>query len=131
MGGLLIFVSIHAILFLKKIKLVGEPSQGDLIDFEIDHDGDRIPIIRFKTTDGSTIEGKPYVFTSAFFASFKLNRPKKHVPLSILYLPESPNRFIINKRNSFDFSVLIFFMIAGFAFSILGTLELTDTISIF
>ena len=131
LGGLLIVVSILGILFLKKIHRFGERTQGHLIHFVVDSDGDRTPIIRFETNNRMVVEGKPYVYSSASFATLHFNRAKKHIPVPLLYLPESPKKFIIDNKTGFDYSTLTFFGLVGVTFLVLGILELTGVINLF
>lgn len=131
LGSTLVYLCVDGIIFLRIIKKTGSRTEAKVIGYETDHDGDKTPVLEFKTSEGNIIEGKPYISISANLSGFRLNSKKKYIPVPILYLPNDPNKFVIENSEGSNYGALVFFIIAGAALAIFGICELAGIIDVF
>lgn len=129
LGGLFVFICIEGVLFLNRIQLVGIRRQGKIIGFESDHDGYNTPIIEFETLEGEIIEDKPYVSISTSLSRFRSYKNKIQKPVPILYMPNSPKKFVIESNEGYYYTALIFFGLIGTVLIVLGVCELMGIVN--
>ncbi|HEX6172055.1 MAG TPA: DUF3592 domain-containing protein [Chitinophagaceae bacterium] len=91
----------------EKIRKNGLPADGEIINFESDHDGGRLPIIKFKTLSGELIEKK---YDSTVRSKYKIGDT-----VQIIYDPSKPVNFVIDSPWERGMNIL-FIVIAVLAF---------------
>lgn len=130
-GGLLFGLSVLSITFLRYITKNGLRSEGVLKKIQYDSDGAPYPIVEFTTAEGETIQGGPFIHTSAHFGGIQLKKTSAHKPISILYSPKDPSQFVIGTKQDFDYFAFLFFGLIGLAFIVLGFCDMFGVIDWF
>lgn len=128
-GLLTLYYMIFSVLFLNKINKNGIESTGEIISYESDDEGYKIPVIQFETADGKNLIGKPYLFTSTDLDKFQSYKERIGKNIKITYDSENPEKFILK-----DTSIgcgLILMSIVGLVFTILSVSSLLGYLDIF
>lgn len=115
-GTLVAYIGFTAIRFLRSIKQRGIESQGTIIRFEPDNDGHKSPFITFTTVSGEEISGKPFVYASTDLSIIRTYKNSIDQPVSVLYDPEHPERFVLKNEEGFNYFVFVILLLAGMAF---------------
>lgn len=130
-GGIFFGLSLLSITFLIHITKNGLRSEGTLKKIQYDSDGDPYPIVEFTTADGKSIQGEPFVHTSGHFGGIQLKKTSTHKPISILYSPKDPSKFVIGTKQDFDYFAFLIFGLIGLAFIVLGFCDVFGVIDWF
>ncbi|EDM44607.1 hypothetical protein SCB49_13585 [unidentified eubacterium SCB49] len=130
LGALLIFIGIQSWIFIADIHKNGIESIGKILFYKSDEDGYKTPTIEFETKKGNQIKKEPYIFISTDLNKFRNFKNKINEPVSVLYDKKNPEKFIIVNEENFNYFGLIFIIIIGVAFIIVGILSLLEIIKI-
>ncbi len=114
LGSIFIYLSIESMLFAKKMHSGGIVTEGTIMCFEIDGEGDKTPIVEFTSNDGFFVKEKPFIYTSTDLDSMKDYKAMIGRKTIVIYDPSNPKKFVIEKEKDFSYGILIFCTIIGF-----------------
>ena len=129
LGTLFLYMSMKAILFLRKIERTGIESIGKIVSIEIHNNGHKVPVIEFTTPEGVIIKEKPIVYSTTdlqLISDLFKNYTGKEI--SISYDPENPNQFIILENSNSDYLTFFIFLLLGLATTIIGICAISGLI---
>ncbi len=122
-GSIVFYVSISAILFLKKVQNKGIECIGRILSFQAYGYGSKVPIVEFTPIGGGLITEKPVLYASTDLSIIRSYNEMIDKQVLILYHPDEPKKFILADESSFNyivFAVFILFSVAVVVFGICG-----------
>ncbi len=115
-GLLATYFGIESIYFLKSIQKNGIEYTGNIIKYESDSDGHKTPLIEFTTPSGEYVKEQPYIYASSDLSIIRTYKKFVDQPVSILYDPVDPKKFVITSEKEFNYMVLFIVLLAGLFF---------------
>lgn len=129
LGTLFLYMSMKAILFLRKIERTGIESIGKIVSIEIHNNGHKVPVIEFTTPEGVIIKEKPIIYSTTdlqLISDLFKNYTGKEI--SILYDSENPSQFVILENSNSDYLTFFIFLLLGLATTIIGICAISGLI---
>lgn len=85
MGLILIYVALNTFIKLQDLKKIGINCEGAIVEYVTNKYGDRTPIIKFNTSKGIEISGKPFGTYSGVIGPFRFSNDPTTEKLAIRY----------------------------------------------
>lgn len=120
LGSLVSYMGLTSILFINKIGNIGIEWTGNIIDYESDSDGHKIPVIEFTTIAGEEIKEKPFIYSSTDLSKIRSYKNFINNSVPILYDPDDPRKFVLKDEEGFNYIVFVISILAGLFFVGLG-----------
>jgi hypothetical protein len=124
LGGVISYTGFAVASFLKKIERSGVDCTGNIVEYDSNSDGLIMPLIEFTTMTGEFVKEKPFVYASTELIKMRTNNKFIDQPVSILYDPDDPKKFILKNEEGFNYRVFKIFIIGGLFFIGLGIIWL-------
>lgn len=123
-GLLISFISIKGILLMQRINKSGIQCVGEIVHYDTDNDGDKIPVVEFKTIEGQIITKKPTFFVSTDLGNLRTFNKR----ILIVYDSLDPEQFIIDGEEGGNYIFVVLFLLAGLFFCIISICGITGYI---
>lgn len=129
LGLLIVFYVIQSSIFLNQINKKGEETIGKITSYLTESEGYKTPLVEFEI-NGEKILKKPYYYSSSDLSKFKTYRKNINKSITIVYIPNNPEKFIIKSEKGFNYFSLIFSAIVGLGFILISLANLFNFIKI-
>ena len=116
LGGLAFYFGVASIIFLKNIQKKGIECMGNILEYQSDNDGYKTPLIEFTTLRGELIKEQPFVYASTDLSKIRSYKSMINQPVSILYDPDNPKKFVLTNEKEFNYLVLTICILVGSIF---------------
>lgn len=112
---IIIYISIDYYLGIKAIYKFGVETTGEILFYNRDGDGYKIPTIKYHV-NGKEIQKEPFFYASTDVS--KIRSYKSHINTSIIirYDSEKPEKFVISSEKDFNFGSIVFIFLIGIIF---------------
>ncbi len=129
LGLVFLIFSIESYKFNKYIYLKGIKCSAKILTYESDYEGYKTPIVEFKIPSGEIISEKPYFYASTDLSKIRTYKNMINQPVSILYDPKNPKRFVIQSEEDFSYITLMFCFLVSIASIIIAFCDLFGVIN--
>ena len=116
-------------IFLNQINKKGEETIGKITSYLTESEEYKTPLVEFEI-NGKKILKKPYYYSSSDLSKFKTYRKNINKSITIVYIPNNPEKFIIKSEKGFNYFSLIFSAIVGLGFILISLANLFNFIKI-
>ncbi len=131
MGLILIYVALNTFFKLQDLKKFGINCDGTIVEYVTNKNGERTPIITFKTSEGLEISGKPFGTYSGFIGPLRFSNDPKSDHLAIRYNAKNPEQFIYKGEENINYFLFSIVILIGIFLILLCFLELAGEINWF
>jgi hypothetical protein len=88
--------------------------------YQSDNEGYKTPVIEFSTTSGEEITEKPLFYVSSDLSKIRSYKDKFDQPVSVLYDPDNPKKFILISERKLSYLFLTVLFIFGLVFIVVS-----------
>lgn len=131
MGLILIYIALNTFIKLQDLKKFGINCEGAIVEYVTNKYGDRTPIIKFNTSKGIEISGKPFGTYSGVIGPFRFSNDPTTEKLAIRYNSKNPEQFIYKGQENINYFLFLIVTLIGILLITLCFLELAGEINWF
>lgn len=107
LGLLFIYLALKFLVLLNDLETYGLDAEGKVVEYKLDADGYKIPIIEFKTQSGEGIKGTPASSLSGYIGPYRFSNKPNDVKVNVRYNPKEPEVFFLKGDEGEGYFLLI------------------------
>jgi Protein of unknown function (DUF3592) len=119
-GSMGLYLGFKSVRFLTKLRRKGIECTGTILAYNSDEEGFKTPLVEFFPADGSKIASEPYIYASSDLSKFRSFKDKINQPVTIVYDPDDPKKFILEEDDEMNYFFLIILFLVSIVFSSVG-----------